>query len=64
MLREKREHGDIMYCYRQAIKSIISKGKEPSSSIERMNTLKIRRMRNLKFYKEMVKAAKNTNGTK
>ena len=62
--QEKRDHGDIMYCYRQAIKSIIKKGKKPTTAFDRMTELKIRRMRKLKFQKEMLKAIKNTNGIK
>jgi hypothetical protein len=60
--REKKEHGEVMYSYKRAIENIVKKGRVPGAALDRMNELKLERMRKLQFDKSIRKIAKSTNG--
>ena len=60
--REKKEHGEVMYSYKRAIENIIKKGRVPGASLDRMNELKLQRLRKLQFEKSIKKIAKSING--
>jgi|TARA_R100000306_G_C4279966_1_gene94563 hypothetical protein len=62
LIREKRLYSDIMRSYKKAIENIMKKGRIPSTSLDRMNELKLERMRKLQFQRSMKKLAKATNG--
>ena len=61
-IREKREHSAVMFSYKKAIENIIKKGKVPGAALNRMNELKLERMRKLQFDRSIKKIAKSTNG--
>ena len=61
-IREKREHSAVIYSYKKAIESIVKKGRVPGAALDRMNELKLQRLRKLQFEKSMKKIAKSTNG--
>tara|TARA_Y100000034_G_C6593949_1_gene258119 strand:- start:100 stop:327 length:228 start_codon:yes stop_codon:yes gene_type:complete len=60
--REKREHSAVMFSYKKAIENIVKKGRVPGAALDRMNELKLKRMRKLQFDKSIKKIAKSNNG--
>ena len=61
-IREKREHSAVIYSYKKAIENIIKKGRVPGAALDRMNELKLQRLRKLQFEKSIKKIAKSSNG--
>lgn len=59
---ERRAYSDIMYSYKKAIENIIKKGNVPGAALERMNKLRLDRIRTIQFHKSMKNLANATNG--
>ena len=61
-LNEKKEFNQIMWAYRKAIENIIKKGLVPDKALERMNELKLKRIKKRQFERSLKRLVKFSNG--